>query len=117
MTVPIWPESLPQYFTTTSYDEEGADNVLRSETSVGPAKTRRRTTANVWKQSGQMVMSAAQFRTFLSFVENDILDGAKAFSFPAQLLGANNLVRMTSSYKASRVGAQWYVSLALEVLP
>ncbi|MGY5791907.1 hypothetical protein ACXHXM_16850 len=117
MTVPIWPDTLPQYFTTTSYDTEGADNVLRSDNSVGPPKTRRRTTANVWKEGGQLVMSAAQYRIFLEFVSDTILDGAKAFKFPAQLLGPHNLVRMTNPHKASRVGAQWYVTLSLEVLP
>jgi len=117
MTVPLWPQSLPQYFTTTSYETEGADNILRSDNSIGPAKTRRRTTANVWKESGQLVMSAAQYRAFLGFVQDTILDGAKPFKFPAQLLGPHNLVRMTNPHKASRVGAQWYVSLSLEVLP
>ncbi len=117
MTVPVWPDTLPQCFTATSYEEEGADNLLRSDNSVGPAKTRRRTTANVWKQSGQMVMSVSQYRAFLTFVENDLLDRAKAFVFPDQMGGLANLVRIVSPHKASRTGAKWYVSLSLEVLP
>ncbi|MBB3523077.1 hypothetical protein [Rhizobium sp. BK456] len=117
MTVPIWPDALPQCFTTTSHEEEGADNVLRSENSIGPAKTRQRTTANVSKESGQMVMSAGQYKAFKSFVKTDLLDGAEAFLFPDQLGGLANLVRIVSPYKASRTGAKWYVSLALEVLP
>lgn len=117
MTVPVWPDTLPQRFTVTSYEEEGADNILRSENSIGPAKTRRRTTSNVWKQSGQLVMSALQYRTFLQFVKTDLLDGAKPFVFPDQLGGLANLVRMTNPHKASRTGAKRYVSLSLEVLP
>lgn len=117
MTVPIWPDDLPQRFTATSYEEEAADNVLRTDNSVGPAKARRRTTANVWKQSGQMIMSANQYKAFKMFVEDDLLDGAKAFLFPDQLGGLANLVRLTNPHKASRTGAKWYVSLSLEVLP
>lgn len=117
MTTPTWPEELPQCFTLTSYEEEGADNLLRTENSVGPAKARRRTTANVWKQSGQMVMSATQYQVFMAFVKTDLLDGAKAFIFPDQLGRPANLVRLTTPHKASRTGPKWYVSLALEVLP
>ncbi|MGR9420669.1 hypothetical protein [Rhizobium leguminosarum] len=117
MTVPFWPDDLPQCFTATSYEEESADNVLRSENSIGPAKARRRTTANVWKQSGQMVMSALQYKAFRAFVATVLLDGAKPFLFPDQFGGLANLVRMTTPHKASRTGGKLYVSISLEVLP
>ncbi|WP_064696060.1 hypothetical protein [Rhizobium aegyptiacum] len=117
MTVPIWPDDLPQCFTATSYEEEGADNVLRSENSIGPSKTRRRTTSNVWKQSGQIVMSSLQYKTFIAFLKTDLLDGAKPFLFPDQFGGLANLVRLTGPHKASRTGGKLYVSMALEVLP
>lgn len=117
MTVPVWPTSLPKFFTATSYDEGGADNVLRSETSIGPAKARRRTTANVWVQSGQMVMTYDQYGAFLDFVKNDILDGARAFTFPDRLGGSDFLVRLKEAHKASLDGHSWVVSFSIEVLP
>ncbi|MBX5285186.1 hypothetical protein HJB90_29905 [Rhizobium sp. NLR10a] len=117
MTVPVWPVTLPKFFTATSYDEGGADNVLRSETSIGPAKTRRRTTANVWGQSGQMVMSYAEYGDFLTFVRDSISDGAKAFTFPDRLGGSDLLVRLKEPHKATLDGNSWVVSFSLEVLP
>lgn len=117
MTVPAWPSELPCFFTTTSYEEGGADNVLRSQTSVGPAKSRRRTTSNVWTQTGQMVMSYDQYAAFYDFLKNDILDGATAFTFPDRLGGSDLLVRMRDPHKATLNGNLWTVSLSLEVLP
>lgn len=112
-----WPTDLPRCFTLNSYEEDGANNVLRTENSIGPAKARRRSTSNVWTQSGQMVMTATQYQTFLDFVANDIKDGATAFLFPDRLGGSPLAVRMTTPHKANRVGTKWYVSIALEVLP
>jgi hypothetical protein len=117
MTAPTWPAELPQCFTSTSYQEEGADNLLRSENTKGPAKARRITTAAPWKQSGQMVMSAYQYGVFLEFVRASISEGAKAFYFPDRLGGPNLLARMLSPHKTSRVGGKWYVTLDLEILP
>lgn len=117
MTVPTWPTDLPKFFTATSYQEGGADNVLRSENSIGPAKARRRTTANVWTQSGQMVMTYAQYSSFLDFVKNDILDGAKAFTFPDRLGGVDLLARFKEPHKASIDGNAWIVSITLDILP
>lgn len=115
MTVPVWP--LPCFFTAASYEEGGADNVLRTQNSIGPAKSRRRTTSNVKTQNGQMVMTYGQYETFLDFLENDILDGAKAFAFPDRLGGADLLVRMREPHKATVEGNLWHVSIMLEVLP
>jgi hypothetical protein len=117
MTAPTWPTNLPPCFTSTSYQEEGADNVLRSENSKGPAKSRRVTTAAVWKQTGQMVMSTTQYKAFLDFVRDTISSGAKAFYFPDRFGEPDLLVRMVSPHKTSRVGNKWYVSMELEVLP
>jgi hypothetical protein len=116
MTVPTWPADLPQNFTASSFNLEGPDNVMRSENSVGPAKVRRRTTSNVWKESGELFMTAAQYSAFLTFLAS-ILDGAKAFTFPSQVTGTGELVRMTAPHKARSVAAYWYVSLSLEILP
>jgi hypothetical protein len=66
----IWPDALPRRFTVSSYQETRPDNVLYSEVSVGPAKARRRTTSNVWDQSGTMVMTYDQYRSFLRFLSS-----------------------------------------------
>jgi hypothetical protein len=113
----IWPNILPKRFTVSTYQETRPDNVVYSEVSIGPAKARRRTTANVWDQGGTMVMTYDQYRLFLSFVANDIGDGAKAFWFPDRLGGPNLLVRLKEPPKVSLEGNLWQVSITLEVLP
>jgi hypothetical protein len=113
----IWPDNLPKRFIVPSYQETRPDNVVFSEVSIGPAKARRRTTSNVWEQSGTMVMTYDQYRAFLQFVSVDISDRSKAFWFPDRLGGPNLLVRIKESPKASLDGNLWQVSLTLEVLP
>lgn len=117
MTVPIWPESLPQYFSTNSYEEQGEEGVVRSEPSIGPAKTRLRTTAAVWTMSGEMQMTLTQKEVFDLFVRNDIARRSRAFRFPHQYRSELLLVRMPSPPKTGRVGALLSVSFELEVLP
>ncbi|MBO9124846.1 MULTISPECIES: hypothetical protein [unclassified Rhizobium] len=113
----IWPDSLPKRFTVASYQETLPDNVIYSEVSIGPAKARRRTTANVWDQTGTMVMTYDQYRAFLRFRSEDVSDGAKAFWFPDRLGGPNLLVRFKEPPKATLDANLWQVAITLEVLP
>ncbi|QIG68379.1 hypothetical protein EVB74_044 [Rhizobium phage RHph_Y3_56_1] len=113
----FWPNDLPKGFTLSSYQETRPNNVIYSEVSTGPAKARRRTTSNVWDQSGTMIMTYGQYRSFLSFISDTISDGAQAFWFPDRLGGADLLVRIKEPPKASLDANSWQVSFALEVLP
>ncbi|NZD50545.1 hypothetical protein [Rhizobium leguminosarum] len=113
----FWPYDLPKAFTVSSYQETRPNNVIYSDVSTGPAKARRRTTSNVWDQSGNMVMTYGQYRSFLTFVSDTISDGAQAFWFPDRLGGPDLLVRIKEPPKASIDGNFWRVSLMLEVLP
>ncbi|MBB3591730.1 hypothetical protein FHX08_002074 [Rhizobium sp. BK529] len=117
MTVPVWPATLPQVFLRDGYDAQGADNLIASSVSIGPAKVRRRTTAAVKPLSGSMIMSSTQFQVLVDFIENDIADRAKAFTFPDPHGGAPLLVRMTQPIKEASVGADWRIQIVLEVLP
>ncbi|NLS03626.1 hypothetical protein HGP14_09680 [Rhizobium sp. P32RR-XVIII] len=117
MSAPDWPSTLPQSFLRDGYAEEGADNLIVSEMSVGPAKMRRRTTANVRKISGGIRVTDDQFATLRSFVSDTIADRAMPFIFPDPHGGADLLVRMTSTYKVATLGLEWRVDIELEVLP
>lgn len=117
MTVPSWPADLPQEFLQDGYSEEGADNLLATNVSVGPAKVRRRTTANVRPITGSMMMLEAQYQTFIDFVIDDIKDRAIAFTFPNPHGGSPLLVRMRQPASVSSVGVDWRVQIGLEVLP
>lgn len=117
MSAPEWPSALPQSFLRDGFGEEGADNIIVSEMSVGPAKTRRRTTANVFPITGGMRMTDTQLAAFKTFVKVDIADRALPFTFPDPYGGADLLVRMKSPHKVSSMGLEWRVELDLEVLP
>lgn len=118
MSAPVWPASLPCRFTATSQSHEGADNLIRSEMSVGPDKARRRSTASVSRLSGDMVMTSAQRATFATFIKQEAKDGALPFTFKDPYGTGSILVRYVPAYRVSRFGAgKWLVSLQLEVLP
>lgn len=117
MTTPIWPNDLPQCFSTPSFNQKRADNVLRSQPSIGPAKTRRRTTANVTELAGEMQVTATQLTVLENFIADQIADGAKVFRFPHQFGGPMMLVRMAAPIEIGRVGALFSVSMSLEILP
>lgn len=112
-----WPTTLPQCFTMDGFGLESADNLIASETSVGPAKIRRRTTSNVQKISGTMVMDDIQLSIFRAFVSNDIKDRSLTFNFPDPFGGTDLLVRMPNTYKVSVFGLIWKVQFDLEILP
>ncbi len=117
MTVPSWPAGLPQAFLKDGYSEEGADNLLASNVSVGPPKVRRRTTSNVEPITGSMKMTESQLAMLKGFVKNDIRDRSVAFTFPDPHGGSPLLVRMRQPIASSPMGIEWRVQVALEVLP
>jgi hypothetical protein len=113
-----WPTSLPQCFIAEGFAYESPDNLIASETSIGPAKVRRRTTSNVQKLSGTMVMDDTQLSTFRAFVSDDIKDRSLTFNFPDPFGGTSPLlVRMPNTYKISVFGLIWKVAFDLEILP
>lgn len=117
MSVPAWPNTLPQRFLRDGYTEDGADNLIATDMSIGPAKTRRRSTAAVEQISGIVMMSENQFSAFKAFVKADTKDRSLPFTFPDPHGGAALLVRMPHPYSISPVGIEWRVQISLEVLP
>jgi len=116
--MPTWPNTLPQAFQRGSYSETGPNNLIKSDTSIGPAKVRRKTTAGIRKAQGGMYFTQAQLDTFRTFFASEIGDGALAFTFPAQSGGGTWLVRLSdSAYELTSIGIDWYISLKLEILP
>ena len=111
-----WPTTLPQCFTVSSYEEETADNLVTSETSVGPDKIRRRSTADVSTLSGDLIMTNAQCEALRTFVKVDLAGRSRAFFFPDQR-GGTALVRLADPLKIARTGPKWVVRMKLEVLP
>ncbi|KFC73192.1 hypothetical protein FG93_01936 [Bosea sp. LC85] len=115
-----WPATLPQKLQSDDYSEQEAENRIRSANDVGPAKVRRRTTANVQPVSGSLIMSLDQKALLKSFVSETLLGGALPFWFPNPNGGADWLVRFADGGLPTWApfGAiEWRASFKLEVLP
>jgi len=119
MTVPTWPDTLPQRFLVNGNQEATGDGRLRSPTDTGPGKVRRRSSAVVNPLGGTLRMNAAQLAIFDGFIDSDIAGGSLPFNFPAPYGAGTWLVQIgdTMPSRANVGGDRWNVTLALEVLP
>ena len=119
-----WPASLPQELLQRGYSQREGDNVLRSQTDVGPPKRRRRFTAAIGKLSGQLMLNHADLATLLNFYKNDLKDGSLSFLFPDPLRPSsgqrmNDMITVSFAGVPSRssIGALFLVSLRFDVEP
>ena len=78
--MPTWPVSLPQkqFLGTT---DQRRDAVLRSQTSVGPFKTRRRATVVERTVPVPITLNAAERTTFDTFYITTLKEGSDAFDW------------------------------------
>lgn len=101
-----------------SFQEQPPENTIRSTMDKGPAKVRRRTTANVRPVSFNMFLMNSQMDLMDSFYVTETFSGADEFDFIHPRTKANVKARFTQppSYgERSSVGYQ--VSISLEILP
>jgi hypothetical protein len=88
--MPTWPVSLPQSFPLDS-EEDGSGNILRTDMSVGPAKSRRRATAEVTRYTlppKRWILTDDQRDTLLDFFNDDCGAGNVAFTWTDPWPGA-----------------------------
>ncbi len=83
MTVPVWPSSLPSSMNREGFAHQRGDGRLRSQTDVGPGKTRRRFTAVARPLVGTMWMTRVQLQRFDDWWDVDTKGGSLPFMFPA----------------------------------
>jgi len=82
MASQVWPASLPQSPLINGSEETTPNNIVRTQMDQGPAKVRRRSTANVKPVKMQFVMDKAQLNTFETFFNDTVKGGALKFDFP-----------------------------------
>lgn len=113
-----WPASLPQTLDTDGFTETVGATCLRTSMDVGPAKVRRRTTAEVRTVSGSLIFDAAQLETFDTFYAVTLSGGALPFTFAGARGGVTHTYRVTAEPKYSPLGGGWWkTTLSLERLP
>lgn len=112
-----WPETLPPPYTG-SLNISPPDNVIRSGMDTGPAKVRRRTTANITPHEFVMRLSKAQAVTLYNFHKEDTFSGADEFDYYDEFLEQNIKARFVSPPKIGHLEADtWTAQVSLEILP
>lgn len=118
MAIPVWPTSLPERFDADGYEEEEANNILRSETDMGPPMVRKRTSANVLPVKGSLYLTTAQRATLREFYRDDCQSGSIRFSWVDQITGDPLEYRFKEPPKwGAKTNELHMVTLDLEVLP
>lgn len=100
-----------------SYQESPPDNIIVSSMDVGPAKYRRRTTADVRPISFSLFLKKDDVAVLDNFYVNEVFSGADEFDFTHPRTGVMHKARFTAQpqYRSRSIG--YDVSIQLEIMP
>lgn len=114
----IWPATLPPP-AVNSFREKPPLNTIRSTMDKGPAKVRRRTTANTRPMSFTLKLTPEQVQALDDFYVDTTYSGADEFEFVHPRTGDTVNARFTAEPDYSEVegGIIYTVAIALEILP
>jgi len=113
-----WPGTLPTNLLLNGYEETLPDNLIRTQMSIGPPKSRKRSTAAVTSIIGRTLLTTAQAATLTTFFQTTTDYGADSWTWTHPRTGAAVTLRFVSPPVLSAVsGGHYYVDLALEILP
>lgn len=77
-----YPSSLQENFNRGTFRRVPGNNVIISQTDIGPAKKRRRTTLRVDSISGNILLKDNdEWNTFFNWYTSTLQDGTKTFYF------------------------------------
>lgn len=113
----VWPLTLPPP-AINSLSESPPDNTIRSSMDRGPAKLRRRTTANVRPISFTLKLTPAQVDILDQFYTTDTFSGAEEFDYihPRTGLGVKARFTQPPQYMESELTI-YEANVSLELLP
>lgn len=112
-----WPATLPAPIIN-SLKESPPDNTIRSQMDKGPAKVRRRTTANVRPLSFTLRLTPAQVATLDTFYNTTTFSGADEFDYTHPRTSAAVTARFVNPPEYSELeGVLYNCSISLEIMP
>lgn len=117
-----WPADLPQDgFLGTDHGDD--DSRLVSNMDSGPALVRKRFTAYTQSIAVPMVLTGAQYASFLTFYRTTLNQGTGPFTWKNPVDDSSVSMRFTAPprFKSIKSGAVadrlWQGTLSLEILP
>lgn len=123
MSNPAWPGTLPPTLLVDGFVETPPETVLRTEMDSGPAKVRRRYTANVRPLSGSLILTASQVAILDDFLLTTLEGGSKPFDWTHPRTSAAITTRFVSRPGEPGMSYEpydkdnWIARLRLEILP
>ena len=112
-----WPATLPPPAINTLNDSL-PENRLKTNMDKGPAKIRRRTTANTYPLSFVLKLTDAQWATLKTFYTDTLYSGVDPFDMNHPTDGTPLSCRFVEPPQRSDMeGIIWNVPISLEVLP
>lgn len=116
--MPSWPGTLPSAPLVDGYRESIPETAIRTTMEQGPAKLRRRTTAQARTLGLEYIMSAEQVTALETFFISTLSGGVLSFTFTHPRTGNSVSCRFKKppQYTAHN-GLFYHVAIELEVLP
>jgi hypothetical protein len=113
--MPAWPDYLPDFVSADDYNEEWLDGVIRSETEVGPAKTRRVFTRMRRNVQRSFVVDQSLYDLFWDFIDLDLAGGVVAFTVSHPVTHVIMSLKLRQMPTATALGVNgWRITLQCE---
>ena len=125
MSRPTWPATLPQRLQEQGYKETFPKTIIRTQMDAGPAKVRRRTSANVRLIEGTLILTSAQVEILDDFYNGsdsatETVGGSITFDWkhPRYPDGDDVEMRFVEPPDVAAIGGNYYsAALKLEIMP
>lgn len=119
MTLPVWPQSLPQSPLINGYGIEAGSGIIRTQMESGVARTRVRSRDPLARVELTFIMTASALEIYKSWRRTRIGSGSGWFQIPINTgaLSARVVVaRETGAFKCRPAGTvrNWYVTIPIE---
>lgn len=113
----VWPATLPPPASGT-FKYSPAKNKIRSDMDKGPAKQRRRTSANTKPISFELALTGEQADILTDFHDDDCFAGSVSFTFTDPKSGDTVEARFVDEPQISHIESDEYrASVNLEIMP
>jgi len=114
----VWPVTLPTAPEAGGYRESPPDNALRSQTDIGPPKSRQLATGAVRRISASYILDYTETEALDVFFVATTESGTLTFEWPHPRTGVTMVAQIMSPPIYSPLGGlNWLVTVEFEIQP